>query len=159
MAFYAALKAVHILSLMLWMGGMFFALFCLRPAALSLPPPTRVPLMQVALGRFFGFVGVASVLAVGSGFWMVMRAAGATRQTGAPFNTPLEWWLMGCLGLFMLLIFGHIRFALYKRLQRAVTAQDWPAGAAALNSIRRWVVVNLTIGTAIVVIAFIGQLS
>ena len=157
MAIYAALKAVHLLSLMVWMGGMFFAHFCLRPAALALAPATRVPLMQAALGRFFKFAGVAALLTLVSGFGMVFRVVGATRQTGAPFNTPLEWWLMGSLGILMVLIFGHIRFALYKQLQRAVEVQDWPAGGAALNAIKGWVLTNLTIGTVIVVLTRMGE--
>jgi uncharacterized membrane protein len=56
------------------------------------------------------------------------------------------------LGLAMMAIFGHIRFALYKRLRRAVAAKDWPAGGAALAAIRTWVGVNLAIGVAIIVI-------
>jgi uncharacterized membrane protein len=159
MALYAALKAVHLLSLMAWMGGMFFTLVCLRPAAATLPPPMRLPFMQAALGRFFNVVGVSALLALGSGAWMISKAVSATRQTGAPFNTPLEWWLMAGLGMFMVLIFGHIRFALYKRLQRAVAAQDWPAGGAALTSIRAWVSINLTIGTVIVVVTLIGEVG
>ena len=30
---YATLKAIHLLSLVVWLGGMVFALFFLRPAA------------------------------------------------------------------------------------------------------------------------------
>jgi hypothetical protein len=50
----------------------------------------------------------------------------------------------------MMAIFGHIRFALFKRLDRAVQATDCSAGAAALGSIRLWVGVNLAIGVAII---------
>ncbi len=157
MALYAALKAVHLLSLMVWMGGMFFAHFCLRPAALTLPPPARVPLMTDVLGRFFNAVGVAASLAVLSGGWMVGRAASATRQTGAPFNTPLEWWVMGALGLLMVLVLCHIRFALYTRLRRASQGNDWPGAGAALNAIRGWVLLNLTLGTVIVAVVLMGE--
>jgi len=33
---------------------------------------------------------------------------------------PMSWMVMATLGLLMMAIFGHIRFVLYKRLQRAV---------------------------------------
>jgi len=46
----------------------------------------------------------------------------------------------------MVAIFMHIRFALYKRLARAVAASDGSAGAAALAQIRKWVAVNLSLG-------------
>ena len=43
----------------------------------------------------------------------------------------------------------------YKRLDKAVAAQDWPAGGAALASIRTWVSVNLAIGVAIIAITLL----
>lgn len=57
---YATLKLLHILSIVVWIGGMVFAHFFLRPAALQLPPPQRVPLMHGVLQRFFSAVLVAS---------------------------------------------------------------------------------------------------
>jgi len=156
---YALLKLLHLGSVVVWIGGMFFAHFCMRPAAMNLPPPVRVPFMADALGRFFAIVLWLSLAAVGSGVAMVMRVAQTTRQTGAPFHMTLDWMAMSVLGLVMLAIFGHIRFVLYKRLQRAVAAQDWPAGGAALGVIRSWVMVNLVIGTLIVVIVLLGAVS
>ncbi len=156
---YALLKLLHLGSVVIWIGGMFFALFCLRPAAMSLPPPTRVPFMADALGRFFNIVLWLALAAVGSGVAMMMLAAKATRQTGASLNMPLDWMVMAVLGLVMVAIFGHIRFALYKRLQRAVAAQDWPAGGAALGVIRTWVAVNLGLGALIVLVVQLGAVS
>ncbi|MBA4267756.1 MAG: hypothetical protein C0453_21995, partial [Comamonadaceae bacterium] len=69
------------------------------------------------------------------------------------FNMPLNWTLMTVLGLVMMAIFGHIRFALFKRLSKAVAASDWPAGGAALASIRTWVGINLAIGVVVIAIA------
>jgi uncharacterized membrane protein len=157
MALYAALKTVHLLAIIVWLGGMFFAHFCLRPVALTMPPATRLPLLRGVLGRFFAVISVAAPLTVLSGGWLMGRVAASVHKTGAPFNMPLEWWVMGGLGLLMLLIFGHIRFALYKRLVRAVDAQDWPAGGVAMTAIRSWVFVNLVIGGVIVVVVLMGQ--
>lgn len=157
MAYYAVLKAVHVLAIVLWLGGMFFAHFCLRPAALTLPPPQRVPLMAAALGRFFQAVAVAIVLILATGGWMMWRVVATTKATGLPFNMPLEWHVMTGLGLVMVALFGHIRFALYRRLQRAVAAGDWPAGGTALAKIRLWVAINLTLGAVIVVVMMMGS--
>jgi len=153
---YALVKAAHLLAVVVWLGGMFFAHFCLRPAAMALPPPQRVPLMATALGRFFRAVAASIGLILVSGGWMLWHVAATTKQTGAAFNMPLEWLVMAVLGVVMVLIFGHIRFALYKRLQRAVAGQDWPAGGEALTAIRGWVAVNLTIGAVIVLVVMMG---
>ena len=148
---YATLKLLHVLSIVVWVGGMVFAHFFLRPAAMALPPPQRVPLMHGVLRRFFAAVLVAVAVVLATGLWMIGRVAKETVQAGLTFNMPLDWTLMAALGVLMMAIFAHIRFALYKRLDRAVAAQDWPAGGAALGSIRTWVGVNLGIGLLIIV--------
>ena len=149
---YATLKLLHVLSIVVWVGGMVFAHFFLRPAAMQLPPPQRIPLMHAALQRFFRTVVVAVLVVFVTGGWMIGRAAKETVQAGLAFNMPLDWTLMAALGVLMMAIFAHIRFALYKRLDKAVAAQDWPAGGSALASIRTWVSANLAIG--VVIIAF-----
>ena len=76
-------------------------------------------------------------------------------QAGLGFNMPLDWTIMATLGIVMMAIFGHIRFALFKRLSKAVAASDWAAGGAALASIRTWVSINLAIGVGIIVITLL----
>jgi uncharacterized membrane protein len=147
---YATLKLLHLLAIIVWIGGMVFAHFFLRPAALQLEAAQRIRLMHGALQRFSQAVLVSVVVVLASGLWMIGRVAKQTVQVGLDFSMPLHWTLMAALGLVMMGIFGHIRFALFKRLDRAVHAIDWPAGAAALDSIRLWVGVNLALGVAII---------
>ena len=154
--FYAILKTIHLLSIIVWIGGMTFAHFFLRPAVAALEAPERVRLMHAVLGRFFNAVLVAGGLALGSGLWMMGRIARQTVQAGAKFNLPLEWMAMTVLGVAMLAIFGYTRFVLYPRLTRAVTAAAWPAGDAALASIRTWLMVNLAIGVVVVAVTLLG---
>jgi uncharacterized membrane protein len=150
---YATLKTLHVLSIVVWVGGMVFAHFCLRPAVAMLEPPLRLRLMHDVLGRFFKVVLVASLLALGSGVWMLGRVARQTVQAGGTFEMPLGWTLMAVLGTVMVAIFMHIRFALYARLGRALAASDRPAGGAALMQVRRWVSINLGLGVLVVVVA------
>ena len=125
---YASLKLIHLLSIVVWVGGMVFAHFFLRPATQALEPAVRVRLMHDVLERFFAAVLVAVVLMLASGVWMIGNFARQVVQSGGSFAMPLGWTVMATLGLVMAAIFGHIRFALYKRLQRAVAATDWPTG-------------------------------
>ena len=152
---YASLKAIHLLSLIVWIGGMVFAHFFLRPALAPLEPAVRVRLMHDVLGRFFQAVLVASVLTLATGIWMLGRVAKQVVQAGGSFQMPLAWTVMAVLGLVMVVIFLHIRFALFKRLGRAVAASDWPAGAAALAQIRLWVSVNLGLGVLVVLVTLL----
>ncbi len=149
---YATLKTLHVLSLIVWIGGMVFAHFFLRPAVATLEPPLRLRLMHDVLGRFFKAVLAASLLTLVSGVWMLGRVAKQVVQSGGNFQMPLAWTVMAVLGVLMVAIFMHIRFALYPRLGRAVAASDAPAGGAAMAQIRRWVTINLGLGVLIVVV-------
>jgi uncharacterized membrane protein len=153
---YAVLKSIHLLALIVWLGGMFFAHVCLRPALAVIDPPLRLRLMHEVLRRFFGVVTVVVALVFLSGLWMLMSAASSGAASGVGFNMPLDWYAMGIGGVVMMAIFGHIRFVLFTRLQRAVRAQDGAAGAASLGEIRKWVLVNLVLGVLIVVVMRLG---
>lgn len=144
-------KLLHLLAVIIWVGGMFFAHFFLRPAAQGLQPSDRVTLMHGVLQRFFAWVLVLAVVVLVSGIGMIGSIHTMAAQAGGQFNMPINWMVMSILGVVMMAVFGHIRFALFKRLDTAVTAKDWPAGGKALESIRKWVSLNLALGLVIVV--------
>ncbi len=150
---YALLKTLHVLAVVLWVGGMLFAHFMLRPALTVLEPPQRLALMHAVLGRFFTAVLWASLLTLVSGFWMIGRMARSAAQTGGQFNWPADWLAMAILGTLMVAVFGHIRFVLWRRLDRAQRAGEAVAAASALASIRAWVLANLVLGLVVVVLA------
>lgn len=152
---YAVLKLLHVLSIVFWVGGMAFAHFCLRPSVQLLEPPERLRLLHAVMKRFFAGVLVAALLALATGLWMIGRVAKESVQAGLNFAMPLDWTVMATLGIVMIAIFGHIRFALFKRMSRAVAASDWPAAGAAMASIRLWVLINLVIGVLVIAIALL----
>ena len=149
---YTSLKLLHVLATIVWIGGMVFSHFFLRPAVMSLEVAERVRLMHEVLRRFFNAVSVAVLVTLVTGLWMIGRVAKQLVQSGAGFSMPLSWTLMAGLGILMMLIFAHIRFALFKRLSMAVQTMDWDAGSVSLASIRTWVAVNLGLGVLIVVL-------
>ena len=62
------LHLLHLAGVIIWVGGMFFAHFCLRPvAAAQLQPPQRLPLLAAILGRFFAIVAVCIIVILLSG--------------------------------------------------------------------------------------------
>jgi uncharacterized membrane protein len=153
---YATLKLLHVGAIVVWVGGMAFAHFFLRPAVAALEPPQRLALMHDVLGRFFAAVLVAVVLAVATGLWMIGDVHQRVAASGGQLVMPWTWTAMTALGLLMTAIFGHIRFALFKRLRRALASGQLPAAAAALTQIRQWVVVNLVLGTVVIGLAVAG---
>ena len=154
--FYAALKAVHLLSIVVWVGGLFFVIVCLRPALRGLDGPTKLRFASEVLGRFLTIVNMAVALVLGSGLAMLWLAVREAKSPGLSFNMPLDWYAMIGLGLVMMAIFGHLRGVLFKRLDRAVKAGDWAAGAAAFEPIPGWLVVNLVLGVIVIVAMRLG---
>ncbi len=144
--------SLHVLAAVIWVGGMFFAYMALRPAAASiLEPPQRLSLWQSTLRRFFFWVGLAIIIILASGYWMI------SQQYGGMQAAPLFVHLMHGLGLLMMLIFLHVFFAPYRRLTKAINETRWPEGAKALNQMRILIALNLLLGLIIVVIASGGK--
>lgn len=143
---------LHVLSAVLWVGGMFFAYMCLRPvAATQLEPPVRLRLWVGVFSKFFPFVWIAVVLLPVTGYMMIF----AIWQSMAV--TPLYIHIMNGLGTLMLLIYMHVYFAPFTRLKKAVAAEQWPEGGAALAQMRKLIALNLTLGMLVVVIASGGR--
>lgn len=145
------LLSVHLLAALFWVGGMAFAHFILRPAAMPLDPPLRLPLWRRVFERFFPAVGVAVILLLVSGIAMVMM------DFGGFADAALYIALMMSIGIVMLLLFGHLYFALWPRFRGAVDAGELPAAATALASIRRTVTINLALGVVTVIIGGTGR--
>lgn len=139
---------LHLLAVIVWIGGMFFAHVCLRPvAAAQLPPPQRLPLLAAVLGRFFVVVGWALVLLWGSG---LIRFA----QAGAAI--PANWLAMAGIAAVMTAILALIVFRFHRPMVAAVAAGDWPQAGAAMNAIRKLVLTNLLLGVLTVAVAVLG---
>lgn len=144
--------ALHVLSVVVWVGGMLFAHLSLRPVAASvLEPPQRLTLWVGVFGRFFPMVWVAIALILTSGYWMLLGPFGGFA------NAPAFVHIMNGLGIIMVLIFLYVYFMPYPRLRKAVAEQRWPDGAKALAQIRMLVGVNMSIGALTIVIAAGGK--
>lgn len=131
--------ALHQLGTLIWIGGMVFAHFVLRPVANArLAPPERLPLMLAVFDRFFPLVWVAIALLWGSGAWVFLALAGA----------KMGWHVHAMMGLaaLMTLIFVFIWFSPYRALGRTVALADWPAAGDRLALIRRLIATNLSLG-------------
>ena len=148
---YTTLLFVHLIGVVVWVGGMFVLHFSVRPAAVAqLPPPQRLPLLTSSLARFFFWVSIAIIGILASGIGLILGAGGFR-------NAHVSVHLMFVIGLVMMAIFLHIRLAPFLRLQRAVAASDWPTAATNLDTIRKLVATNLVLGIVTTAVATIGR--
>jgi uncharacterized membrane protein len=133
------MKFLHLAGAIVWLGGISFMLFALRPAATAqLAPPQRLPLISAVLQNFFKLVWVAIALLLLSGLAMLL-AVGMK-------NAPMGWHLMFGIGLLMFALFGHLFFGPFRRLKQAVAAADWPEGGRRVGQIATLATLNLGLG-------------
>lgn len=144
--------ALHVLSVVIWVGGMFFAYVCLRPVAAStLEPPLRLTLWVQVFSRFFPFVWLAIIFILLSGYLIIFSTWGSFT------HTPYYVHIMNAIGIGMMLIYMHVYFSPYRRLREAVAIQNWPEGGKQLAQIRRLVGINLSLGIIVILIATAGR--
>ncbi len=143
---------LHIVSAVIWVGGMFFAYNFLRPAAgACLEPPARLTLWVGVFKRFFPYVWVSIILLPVTGYMMVF-----IRWENIA-DSPIYVQIMNGLGILMILIYLHVFFSPYKRLKQAVNEQKWPDGGKAIAQIRWLIAVNTALGIIVVIVASAGR--
>ncbi|MHC8335413.1 CopD family protein [Pseudomonas sp. LB3P25] len=145
---FSLVYTLHVLSALVWVGGMFFAWMVLRPAAMkALEGPARLKLWVEVFQGFFRWVWVAVVLLAISGVGMMHL------QYSGFETAPRYVQVMMGLYVVMTALFIRIQALLLPALRTAVAAQDWPTGAATLGKIRQLVGINLMVGLVLVAIA------
>lgn len=98
---------LHVIGVLIWIGGMFYTLFVLRPS-LSVISTDRVLFVETAMGRFFKFVWVAILLLLLTGGYR------AHIHIHSPvFDLKLFIYTM------MVLIFSYIYFVLFRKLRKS----------------------------------------
>ena len=143
--------AFHILGAVVWVGGMFAAYVCLRPAAGPLETPQRLVLWRRFFAKFFLWVWVSVVLLLASGYAMLLTTFGGFH------GAPLYIHAMQGIGWVMVALFVWLFHGPWLKFKRAVDAQNWPAAGAQLNDIRQIIMINLPLGLIVVIIGGTGR--
>ncbi len=147
MAFF---KLIHLLAVVIWIGGMFFAYMVLRPAAVDvLQPPERLRLWDNVFHRFFNWVWGAIGTILVSGFYMIY-------QFGGMAHVPRYIHVMMLLGLVMTGIYIYVFFACYVPLHLHVSKERWKEAGEILGKIRKLVGLNLTLGLLTICVEVVG---
>lgn len=150
---HAFLLFLHIGAVVIWVGGMFFAYVCLRPAVMAVlggpeDAPLRLRLWTAVFERFLPIVW---------GLVFLLAASGGTLLARVGMDqAPKAWHLMLTLGLVMIGVFAQVYFGPYRALRRHVQASEWPAAGQALGRIRTRIGLNLLLALATIASATLG---
>jgi len=106
-------KLIHLLAVLIWVGGMFFTHLVLRPAAVeTLEPPQRLKLLDAVFRRFFNWVWGRGRRDTGHGF---LPDLPGRRHRPCSALCPHH----AGIGLAMMAIFGYVFFACLRAVQLA----------------------------------------
>ena len=145
------LLAAHILAAVFWVGGMAFAYTILRPASGAIEPPVRLTLWRDVFSRFLPWVGLAIVALLASGYGMMFLSFGGFHRA------PLFVHVMQGTGIVLMLLYLHLYFAPWRRMQKAASAAQWPVAGQQLGTIRKLVAINLVLGVITVLVGSTGR--
>lgn len=150
---YALANVLHVLAVVIWVGGMFFAYMFLRPVAgQQLEGMARLKLWEAVFGRFFPWVWGSVVVILATGIYMIFGVFGGMADVHPSVHTML------LLGLIMMAIFAHVFFAPFRRMRQAIAVDDAPEGLRRLGQIRILVGINTVIGLVTILVASGGRL-
>ena len=91
-------RAVHVLSVLLWIGGVAFVTLVVMPSiAHAHPSDWRLGTFHQLEGRFAPQARIWVLLAGLSGFWMIYRGHMWDR-----FADPRFWWMHAMLGIWVI---------------------------------------------------------
>ena len=147
----ALLIALHVLAVVMWVGGMAFAYVVLRPSAAALPSELRLALWHGVFRRFFPWVWTSIVVLLASGYGMIFLYFGGFA------GAELYIQVMQGIGLVMMLLFMHLFFGPWRRFSDAVEKKHFPDAAQHLAQIRRIVAANLVLGLLTIIVGASGR--
>lgn len=145
------LVSLHILSAIVWVGGMFFAYVILRPSVGPMEPPARLALWNRVFARFLPWVGLSIVLLLLSGYGIIFGYYPSWT------STPHYIFLMQATGLIMMLLYLHLIFGPWRRFGPAVGEGAFANAAIELGKIRHIIAVNLALGLVTVIVGASGR--
>jgi uncharacterized membrane protein len=147
----ALLIALHVLAVVVWVGGMFFAYMVLRQSAGPLEPEARLRLWHRVFRRFFPWVWSSIVVLLASGYGMIYLYFGGFAGAGLYIH------VMQGIGIVMMLLFLHLFLVPCRRFSDAVESRHFPEAVKHLDQIRRIVAANLVLGLLTVIVGASGR--
>jgi len=85
----AVARALHVLAVVHWIGGVALVTLVLLPGIIrTIPSAERLPLFEIIEGRFASQARISTVIAGATGFYMTHEMAAWDR-----FFDPSMWWM------------------------------------------------------------------
>ena len=139
MADFAIAHALHVLAVILWIGGVGFVTLVVIPTLAATPPGERMREFHRIEARFAPQARLWVLLAGASGLWMCWRA-----ELWSRFVDPHFWWMHAMVAVWLIfaaMLFVIEPFFLHRRMQTSPT----PGADYARLRTMHWVLLLLSL--------------
>jgi uncharacterized membrane protein len=143
--------ALHIVSVIIWIGGLFLAFVALKPGMLPIDAEARLAVWQHGFGRFLPWSWLCVVTLLLSGFAMVFL--GFSGLTALPAHVRA----MMALGVLTAGLYAYLLFLPWRGFRHAMLKFDWPTAETKIAQVRRVMGVTLVIGLAAAIVGAAGR--
>ncbi len=91
-------RALHVVAIVLWIGGVGFVTLCLLPyCRAEVPPAVAIATFEAMERRFAALARYLILVGGGSGLWMVSRY-----QLWERFGAPGFWWMHAMVAVWLI---------------------------------------------------------
>lgn len=142
---WSLILALHLISIVMWVGGAAYAAIILRPSLTLLDTTQRNSVHLQTLNRFFKMLTHVVPTALITGWLMIIHEGGFA---AAPWTTNA----MQGLGLVMALLFVRVMMGPYQKVRRAIRPQ-----ATTFDSIRTQIFIIVALGLLTILVASMGH--
>ena len=141
-------RGLHVLAVLMWVGGVAFVTTVLFPSIRrSVPPEERLAAFHRFEGRFAPQAALWVLLAGASGFWMTYRA-----ELWSRFADPEYWWMHAMVAVW--LVFTTMLFVIEPLfLHKRMEASPDPARDFARMERLHWVALAVSLVTLLGAVA------
>lgn len=149
---YFTLLSLHVLGIVVWIGGSFFTYAALPSIGTPvLQPAQRLAVWQATFGRFFPWIWASVIAVFVSGEWLAHGWLDG-------LNGPLYIHVMFGIGVLLMLLFGYLYFSPYRLMRAAMAGGDETEALRQLGRIRHMLGVIGVVGLIVVVIGVAGPM-
>ena len=145
-----ALLTLHVLGVVIWIGGAFFV-YAALPAPKADIEPTQLDLWATGLKRFFPWLLTSSIVVFGTGETLA-------REWLAGLDGPLYVHIMFAIGALALLYSLYVYLLPYRGLRRALSGGDRAGAQRRLRFIRASLGLIGAAGLIVVAVAASGPI-
>ena len=141
-------RGLHVLAVLMWVGGVAFVTTVLFPSIRrSVPPEERLAAFHRFEGRFAPQAALWVLLAGASGFWMTYRA-----ELWSRFADPEYWWMHAMVAVW--LVFTTMLFVIEPLfLHKRMEASPDPARDFARMERLHWMALAVSLVTLVGAVA------